>query len=242
MKEKYAKQLIEKNKQAYNLISKDFDRTRTYLWRELSQFGKYAKDGDSVLDFGCGNGRLIGLFLEKEINYTGVDASEELINLAKQKFQDIFSSKIKKIEFLTVESLKLSFSDESFDSIYSIAAFHHIPTAKMRINLLKEFHRLLKPNGRVILTNWNLWQGRYRKLIFKYAIKKLLGQHKADFKDIFVPWKNQEGKVITERYYHAFTKREFKRLVKKSGFKIEESGYFGGKNGRANLYIVVKKL
>ena len=102
MKQKYAEQLIKKNKQAYDLISKDFDRTRTYLWRELSQFGRYANDGDFILDFGCGNGRLIGLFLEKEINYVGVDASEGLISLAKQKFQDVFLNKIKKNEFLAV--------------------------------------------------------------------------------------------------------------------------------------------
>jgi len=241
MKDTDADNLIEINRDAYDKISKYFDQTRSYLWKELSQFDKYANDGDIILDFGCGNGRLAGLFSEKEISYVGVDASNELLNLARIKFKENIPGKINKVDFVTLDSLKIPFSDKRFNSVYSIAALHHIPTERRRIELLKEFNRILKPGGKIILTNWNLWQKKYINLVFKYAIKKIFGQHKADFKDVFVPWKDKDGNILANRYYHAFTMREFKRIVKKAGFNIVDSGYFKGKKNKANLYIVAEK-
>ncbi|MBI3671569.1 class I SAM-dependent methyltransferase [Candidatus Azambacteria bacterium] len=241
MKQEYAKKLIEKNRQAYDLISQDFDRTRSYLWEGLKPFSKYAKNGDAVLDFGCGNGRLLNLFAGKNVSYIGIDASDGLINAAKKKFSGNLPEGINGVEFLKVDSLKLPFKDGSFDSVYSIAALHHIPTEKMRLELLSEFQRTLKPEGKMVLTNWNLWQKNYRNLILKYAIKKFFGQSGMDLKDVIVPWKDQKGVVMAERYYHAFTKSELKRIVKRSGSDILEIGYFGGKNNNANIYIIAKK-
>ncbi|MEK7452712.1 MAG: class I SAM-dependent methyltransferase [Patescibacteria group bacterium] len=241
MQEEYAKELIEKNRKAYDFISKDFDRTRAYLWDGLKPFAKYTNDNQSILDFGCGNGRLISLFSKRNISYTGVDLSEALINIAKKKYKDNLSDGVLSAEFLKIDSLELHFSDCYFDNIYSIAVLHHIPTENMRIKLLKEFYRTLKPKGKIILTNWNLWQPDYRNLIFKYAIKKLLGQSKLSFNDIMVPWKNEKKEVVAERYYHAFTMRELESILKKSRFKLLENGYFGGKNNDANIYIVAEK-
>lgn len=241
MKQNYADYLIQKNKDAYDTISEHFNETRAFLWEGLSDFAKYSKDGECVLDFGCGNGRLIEIFKGKKIDYTGLDISKNLIEITKKKYQDNFPEAIQKAEFLQTDGFSIPFPDGYFDNIYSIAVLHHIPSVQFRSDLLKEFKRVLKPQGKIILTVWNLWQGSSKELIFKYAIKKIIGQSKMDFKDIFVPWKNQSGEILAERYYRAFTMAELKKIVARAGFNIVDFGYFGGKNKKFNLYIVAQK-
>ncbi len=241
MKKYYAEKLIQKNEEAYNLVSEHFSQTRSFLWSGLLQFKNYVKNKDIVLDFGCGNGRLLDVFSSKEINYFGLDISSSLLKEAKKRLE-IKKINNSNIKFINIKSLKVPFKDEYFDSVFSIAVLHHVPSRKFRLKILKEFYRVLKPNGKVIITNWNLWQGKYLNLIFKYAILKFLGQSQMDFSDIMIPWKNQKGEILAKRYYHAFTKRELINLILISGFKIEKIGYFGGKNKKANLYIVAKKI
>lgn len=59
--------------------STDYDRFNTETRRILELF----KDR-KVLDVGCGYGRLSDIFSD----YTGIDFSEEMINLARTKFPD----------------------------------------------------------------------------------------------------------------------------------------------------------
>jgi len=242
MKEEYAKKIIKKNREAYDSISEHFSQTRSYLWEGLKQFSKQSQDGDKVLDFGCGNGRLLDIFKSKKIEYFGLDASEGLLREARERYKDELPEGVVSTEFTNISSLELPFENGFFDSVYSIAAVHHIPSRELRQKLLKEFKRVLKPNGNIVITNWNLWHGKYLSLIFKYALKKIIGQTNMNFGDILVPWKDQSGRVLAERYYHAFTKKEFKGLVQDAGFKIEKMGYFGGRDEKANLYIVAKKI
>jgi RNA polymerase-binding transcription factor DksA len=59
------------------------------------------------------------------------------------------------------------------------------------------------------------------------------GYKKIGENDFLVPWKTKEGEVLVERYYHHFTQDELKRLIKDSGFKIEEM-YFESKGKRVS--------
>lgn len=239
MKEEYANYLIQKTREDYDKISGDFDRTRSYVWSELKRFADFAKDGDKVLDFGCGNGRLLEIFREKNVKYVGADFSLNLINLARNKYKMEIDAG--KAEFIKLDELKLPFPDRSFDVIYSVAVLHHIPSVRKREELLAEFSRILKPNGKIIITAWNLWQWKYLNLVFKYTIKKIFGQSKTDFKDILVPWKDASGKSSADRYYHCFTQRELKQIVKRAKFNILESGFFGGAKGKFNIYVIAEK-
>jgi hypothetical protein len=68
-----------------------------------------------------------------------------------------------------------------------------------------------------------MWhQKKFVKLIFKYFVLRLIGKNKMDFGDILFDWKNSAGDAISQRYYHAFTKCQLKRMAKKSGLKIEK--------------------
>jgi ubiquinone/menaquinone biosynthesis C-methylase UbiE len=228
MNPSYAKYLIEKTKDYFDKNVESFSGSRKELWPELEELKKYIKDGERVLDLGCGNGRLFELFQGRNIEYIGVDFSEKLIEKAREKYGE---------HFQIADMFSLPFSDNYFDSVWSIAVFHHIPSEVLRLKTLIEVKRVLKPGGKIIMTCWNLYQPQYLKLLFKFTLCKIFGLNKMDFKDVLVPW----GKTGIYRYYHAFTKKELKKLFEKSGLKIEELKYLKRNGKKANILVVATK-
>jgi len=228
MEKEYAEYLLVKTREDYNLIANDFSRTRDEVWDEMFfLFENYLKPGDKVLDLGCGNGRWFKLFQTYNVDYIGVDSSIKLIDIAQKNNPEA--------KFKVEESLNLSFPDNWFDKVYSIAVFHHMPSKEFRLKFLKEIERVLKPGGTLILTVWKLKEQSH--LLIKYTILKLLGKSKLDFRDVFEPW----GKK-TERYYHCFSESELIDIVKKSDLKIKEGGVIKNERGNLqNLYIVAQK-
>lgn len=52
----------------------------------------------------------------------------------------------------------------TYDAILFLASFHHLETRESRIQVLQNAKKLLAPNGRIYMTNWNLLdQERYAK-------------------------------------------------------------------------------
>jgi ubiquinone/menaquinone biosynthesis C-methylase UbiE len=225
----FAKSILEKTKENYNLIAKEFSATRKEIWEELKFLFENLKEGEKVLDLGCGNGRWYKIFKEKRVDYFGIDNSEKLIEIAKENFPDA--------KFFVGDALNLPFPDNFFDKIYSIALLHHIPSEALRIKVLKEAKRVLRPGGILILTCWRVHRLREILAFLKYTFLKIIGKSKLDFRDTFVPW----GKK-TLRYYHFFTQKELENLVRKVGFEILESGVVKNKReNRQNYYIISQK-
>lgn len=233
MDRKYAEYLLEKTKKDYNLIAKDYTRTRAFIPDDIKELASYSFEGEKILDSGCANGRLFGVLKEKNIDYYGIDFSEKLIEIAKEKYPEA--------KFQVADSLNLPFPANFFDKIYSISVLHHIPSREFQLQYLKEAKRVLKPGGLLILRVWDFWKRKTSfKLFLKYTFLKLIGKSKLDFFDVFVPWKDSNGKILVQRYFHCFTQRELEDLVKKAEFKIKKS-YRLGKDPRTNIYIIAEK-
>jgi SAM-dependent methyltransferase len=102
----------------------------------------------AVLDFGCGWGRIIRFFL-KDIepeNLYGIDHSEGVIRTCQETN--------KWCKFAVIEPFPpTSFPEQSFDLIYLYSVFSHLPE-EMHLMWLKEFHRLLRPDGMLIATTF----------------------------------------------------------------------------------------
>lgn len=216
MKKEYADFLIREQKNNYNKIANLFSEKREKTWQDIISFlSNYIKENDRILDSGCGNGRFYPFFKKNKTDYFGIDFSENLIKIAKKKYPDG--------KFLVANSFNLPFSDNFFDKVISIAVFHHIPSKVYRLKFLAEIKRVLKNNGLLILSVWNLQKNKKaKKLFLKYTILKLLGLTKLDFKDIFYPWKDKSGKILINRYFHIFSEKEIKKILEKSGFLVEK--------------------
>lgn len=91
----------------------------------------------AVLSIGCGSGEDSN-YLKKQgaSQSVGIDLSSELIKIASETYSDC--------EFKTMDMEKLEFPDQSFDFVYSSLAIHYVENWT---NVLKEVHRVLKPNS-----------------------------------------------------------------------------------------------
>lgn len=217
---------------SYDKFSSEFSASRQNLWPELLEFKKYLKYGIKILDLGCGNGRLISLLKDCEIDYIGSDISSSLLNYAKKQEK----GKIKGFEFIEGDMTRIDFEKESLDIVFMIASFHHLENKKKRIELLKKMNNWLKKDGLLIMTNWNLWEKRnfkkYFKCLFDCSMPKT-------FKDFIIPFKNNRGESLGKRFYHSFTMLEIEKLMKKTGFQIVENKYSDKKK---NIITITSKI
>jgi len=233
MDKEYAKKILEETRENYNLTAESYTRTRAFISEDIKSLADYAQKGDKVLDSGCASGRFYGVLAGKGIDYLGVDISEELIKIARRNYLGV--------RFEVANALELPFPDDSFDKIFSISVIHNIPSYGFRIQYLKESIRILKPGGQLVLRVWDFWTRKdFPLLLLKYTFLKLIGRSKLDFKDVFVPWKNSNGKMLVNRYFHCFTKKEIERLIKEVGFEISKS-WRAGKDPKTNIYLIVQK-
>lgn len=238
MRREIADELLEKVRGDYDEIADAFSASRTDLWPEMERFRDFVKAGDRILDIGCGNGRAYQLFKGLAIEYEGLDASAKLIAHANEKIHEMLAT------FRVGPMTAMPYEQGEFDVVMAVAVLHHVPSREYRLAALREAHRVLKPGGWLLMTNWDRWKPRYAKEHLAAATKKLLGLSPYDFKDIFIKW-DRGGKRLY-RYYHAFTRGELAGLCRAAGFTVTEN-YYVTKGKRTswwkgdNLVTICKK-
>jgi len=213
----HSSRILKKVKDDYNLIAEEFSGTRNFPWKDFKWFDEYYSKNFTVLDLGCGNGRLIK-YLEKMgyKDYLGVDQSKKLIEFAKKTH--------KNNNFLLDDISKLKKINNKYDVIFSIASFHHIPK-KLQLSTLIKWRTHLKNDGYLFMTNWNLRQKKYLPLYLRSIIFPRFG-----FKGVMVPWGNK-----LRRYYFAFSKYRIEKLLKIAGYKVIFNEYIDG-DKNANVF------
>src|ERR1700733_13385610 len=96
-----------------------------------------------ALEIGCGPGRLIKPLSRHFGEIHGVDVSDEMIRLARERLRDIPHA-----HFHATNGASLGqFADASFEFVYSYAVFQHIPSRDVVLEYMREIRRVLKPGG-----------------------------------------------------------------------------------------------
>jgi len=226
--QKELNKLVEDN---YNKIADHYSETRKKeIWPSLAEILKDIPDNSSILDVGCGSGKLVNGLLNKKVDYLGIDPCEKLILNAKKNFPDY--------EFQLGNILQLgNLSRVDYDFVFSIAVLHHIASTEDQINALKQLKNKIKNDGIIVISVWDLRsQEKFRKLLWKFFFLKLIGKNKMDYGDLVFDWKDKDGNSTSKRYYHAFSKRELKKITKKAKLKIVKLY-----KADYNYYLILKK-
>lgn len=156
------------------------------------------KDGENILDVGCGSGGLL-IRIKRKFSKTklvGVDPDKNILRIAKDKIE----KENLDIELEQSFAEKLPFKSSSFDLVISSLTFHHLPT-EIKKKTLKEIYRVLKNNGKFLLADIGKPNTLFWKIKFLFDPERLLstGEYMKD---------NLEGKIP--------------KLLEEAGFIVKE--------------------
>jgi SAM-dependent methyltransferase len=98
--------------------------------------------GRRVLDAGCGAGRLSAWLVEQGAEVVGVDASPEMIRLARERAPGASFSVADLGE-------RLPYGDDSFDLAVASLVMHYL---RDWVPALRELRRVLRPDGAIVLS------------------------------------------------------------------------------------------
>jgi SAM-dependent methyltransferase len=128
-------------KEVYNKIAEDWnnDHSGDDWWIEGADiFLSLLPSGAKILDLGCGGGYKTKYIKDKGFTVEGIDFSESMIKIAKEKFLDI--------NFKVVDVYNLDKYHKTFNGIFAQAVLLHIPKKRI-IEVLKKIKSKLENNG-----------------------------------------------------------------------------------------------
>lgn len=193
----------------YDSIAEDYVAKRRKPWEPLLDHLKNMESPSLILDAGSGGGRHAApLAIKHEV--VCLDFSRELMDKAKVIVKE------GAVHFIRGDLRKLPFKHECFDAELSLATLHHIPTFKLRLEVLKEILRTLKTGGLLLVSVWSRRQPKFLLPLLKGLIAKVKGRL-FEYGDVEVPWKYRGQAYL--RFYHLFTSSELKILIRKAGFR-----------------------
>lgn len=135
------KEKFNENAEKYDKIRKLIIPCFDELYDITKNLANSKKDNPHILDLGAGTGLLTKYLFEKypEAEFTLIDLSEEMLKLAKNRFQ-----RYNNFEYITADYLEHNFN--SFDIIVSSLSIHHIEDKEKR-KLYKKIYDALNPEG-----------------------------------------------------------------------------------------------
>lgn len=126
------------------------------------------RDGQGVLDVGCGTGILLQEARAKFPNCAlfGIDPDAEALEIAKGRLAG--AGGVADLKQGYAEALP--FPDGTFDFCVSTLAFHHMPN-EVKKKALSEMFRVLKSGGKVAITDFGQSNSKLLRLVLKFEEK-----------------------------------------------------------------------
>ena len=137
---------------AYDRISRWYDWLAASSERPLAEIGLHnlnPRDGETVLEIGCGTGHAI-LAIASAVGVSGrvhgVDLSHGMLSIAMRKILHAIPSA--RVVLEQGDGIHLPFAIKSFDAIFLSFALELFDTPEIPL-VLSECRRVLKPSGRI---------------------------------------------------------------------------------------------
>jgi SAM-dependent methyltransferase len=128
---------------ADHLAQQPYDRAALDLYAELVHTAANAAEGKpSVVDVGCGPGRITTYLASLDLAASGIDLSPGMIDEARRRHPDLT---------FTIGSMTgLDLPDRQLDGVVAWYSVIHVPPAEHQA-VYAGFHRVLKPGGHLLL-------------------------------------------------------------------------------------------
>ncbi len=115
------------------------------------------------------------------------------------------------------------------------ATLHHIPSTEIRLDILRTVRKLLKPDGKFILSNWQFLNSEKLKSRIQPWDKVGINEVDLDEGDYLLDWRSG-GEGL--RYAHHFTAEELLGLAEQVEMRVIDSFLSDGEGGNLGLYQV----
>jgi isopropylmalate/homocitrate/citramalate synthase/ubiquinone/menaquinone biosynthesis C-methylase UbiE len=175
-----------------SIVKEFFQPEREFLLRKIPV-------GASVLDVGCGDGRVLEELIEKTCKLFGIDKSDKQLELLKAKFPQFKIAKM--------DAEDMAFPDNTFDC--TICTFNTLGNFNRPILALQEMNRITRPGGSVIATV-------YSKAALDSQLE-LYKLHRLNVKNVDGNQVELEEGLISRRY----NEDQIRQLFQDAGFKVD---------------------
>lgn len=197
----------------FNSISDDYDHMNDIIsfnqhtiWRNRTNKEIFVKPHQQVLDLCCGTGDwTIQLAEHKEANIIGLDFSENMLKVAREK-----TDHLNNVELIQGDAANLPYEDNSFDIVTIGFGLRNLPDYLAGV---KEFYRVLKPGGQLVILETSNPENpviNYGFNIYFGKIMPFLGEKIAK--------SGQEYTWLYESTSNFMTKKELKTMMHQNGY------------------------
>lgn len=128
----------------YRSFGYDLEKERDFI------LDKSLPISGDILEIGTGKGHFALALAKRGFVFTSIDISEEEQRVARLNIQ--YYGFEDRVVFKIEDARVLSFPDRSFDLIFSINVFHHLKEPEAALG---EMARLLRPSGKIVLSDFN---------------------------------------------------------------------------------------
>jgi ubiquinone/menaquinone biosynthesis C-methylase UbiE len=162
---------------------------------DAAQLGRFIESTDTVLDLGCGIGRVTRYVAPLCQEIWAVDVSETMLRFARERLAELPN-----VRFLLGRGTALpEIETASVDFTYSLLTLQHVER-EHAFRLLRELRRVLRDGGRAYLTFPNLLSDEYLQAFLHYV---------------------EVDEVSNPARARFYTPEEVARLLPAAGFEIE---------------------
>jgi SAM-dependent methyltransferase len=183
----------------------------------MKNFEKHVGGKGRFLDIGCGRGELVWAAKESGWDVEGMDPSKDFVE---------FGRKVLGVDIKVGILEEGMFPSNSFDAVALGGIIEHLYNPK---ELLKEVHRILKPNGWFWFDAPNE-DGLYMQIGNLYM--RLRGK---DWVVVLAP-------TFSPYHVQGFNKKSLKILMENSNFLVKEMNVFGEINQQTGTQTIRKKI
>lgn len=238
--------LNQLNQELYRENAQQFSDTRATFWPGWQQLLPHLKTIAAhpltILDIGCGNGRFANFLKEqlpeRETDYTGVDSSGALLEIARSHTTNT-STQFVELDIIDILLHNGSLlPNKTFDLVVAFGVLHHIPSFELRHLFFQLLAAKTRPNGIVVITSWQFLNSiKQREHIVDPRIAGLTPEELEE-NDFILDWRAGETKY---RYCHYLNNAEEIKLLKQSRLTVLDEYFADGSTKNLNHYLVMQQ-